>query len=203
MKIINCEQYTDAWWAARLGIPTSSQFSKIVTGKGEPSKQREAYMYELAAERLTGTQEDTFVSRAMEKGSEREELSRQVYEMEREVEVLQVGICLSDCGIWGASPDGLVGGDGLVELKNPLGKTQVERLLMSDPKLPAEYVQQVQGQIFVTEREWCDFVSYVPGLPLFVLHVYRDDLFCDKLEAALIAFCEELDEVCAKILKEA
>ena len=119
--------------------------------------------------------------------------------MENEVEVVQVGLCISDCGRWGASPDGLVGDDGLVELKNPLGKTQVERLLTLEPKLPTAYIQQVQGQLFVTERSWCDFVSYVPGLPLFVLRVYRDSIFCDKLEAALIEFCEELDAVCAKL----
>jgi len=199
MRIINCEQYSPEWWAERLAHPTSSQYSKIVTSKGERSKQRTAYMYELAAERLTGMQEDTFISRAMEQGSEREALSRQVYEMENEVEVVQVGLCISDCGRWGASPDGLVGDDGLVELKNPLGKTQVERLLAAEPKLPTAYIQQVQGQLFVTERSWCDFVSYVPGLPLFVLRVYRDSIFCDKLEAALIEFCDELDTICMKL----
>ena len=136
MRIINCEQYSPEWWAERLSKPTSSQYSRIVTSKGEPSKSRTAYMYELAAERLTGAQEDTFISIAMQKGSERESLSRQVYEMENEVEVVQVGLCISDCGRWGASPDGLVGDDGLVELKNPLGKTQVERLLTLEPKLP-------------------------------------------------------------------
>jgi len=199
MRIINCEQYSPEWWAERLAHPTSSQYSKIVTSKGEPSKQRTAYMHELAAERLTGKQEDTFISIAMQKGSERESLSRQVYEMENEVEVVQVGLCISDCGRWGASPDGLVGDDGLVELKNPLGKTQVERLLTLEPKLPTAYIQQVQGQLLVTGRLWCDFVSYVPGLPLFTLRVYRDSIFCDKLEAALIEFCEELDEVCEKL----
>jgi len=199
MRIINCEQYSPEWWAERLSKPTSSQYSRIITSKGEPSKQRTAYMYELAAERLTGAQEDTFISRAMEKGAEREALSRQVYEMENEVEVVQVGLCISDCGRWGASPDGLVGDDGMVELKNPLGKTQVERLLAAEPKLPTAYIQQVQGQLLVTGRLWCDFVSYVPGLPLFTMRVYRDSIFCDKLEAALIEFCDELDVVCAKL----
>lgn len=203
MRIINCEQYSDAWWAARLGVPTSSQFSRIIKANGDPSKSRKEYLYELAAERITGTQEDTFVSRAMEKGSEREGLSRMMYEMETETDVVQCGICLSDCGRWGASPDGLVGDDGLVELKNPLGNTQVELLLMAEPKLPSKHVHQVQGQIGATEREWCDFVSYVPGLPLFVLRVYPDVPFLAKLEAALIEFCEELDVMCGKILKEA
>lgn len=198
MRIFTCEQHSDEWFAARLGIPTSSNFSKIVTGKGEPSKQRTAYLYELAAQRLTGVRDETFKSTAMEEGNEREELSRQVYEMEREVVVDQVGICLSDCERWGASPDGLIGNDGLLELKNPLGKTQVERLL-TQPTLPASYVQQVQGQIFVTGRDWCDFVSYVPGLPLFVLRVHPDVAFLKKLKPALIEFCDELDEICARI----
>jgi len=198
MRIINCEQYSPEWWAARLGIPTSSQFKRIIKANGDPSASRHAYLCELAAERITGVQEDTYVSRAMEKGSEREELSRQVYEMEYEVEVIRCGIALSDCGRWGASTDGLVGTDGCIELKNPSGGTHVARILKPD-KLPSEAQRQVQGEIFAAEREWCDFVSYVPGLRLFVLHVEPEYQFLKRLEAALIEFCDELDEICKRL----
>lgn len=198
MRIIKCEQYTDEWWAARLGIPTSSQFSRIITGKGEPSTSRGGYINELAAERLTGKQEDTYVSRSMQKGSEREGLARQMYEMEFERKVKEVGICLSDCGRWGASTDGLIQSKGVLELKNPKGGTHVGRLL-DTKKLPSSAHRQVQGELFVTEREWCDFVSYVPGLPLFCVRAYPDMAFHQMMKSALIEFCEELDAVCLKI----
>ena len=197
----NCAQYSDAWWQARRGLPTASQFSRIVTSKGEPKKQSTAYLYECAATRVTGIYKETFTSVAMQEGHDREELSRWIYAMEKECIVDEVGFCISDCGRWGASPDGLIGEDGLLELKNPSAHTHVGYLLGG--KLPTDYVQQVQGELFVTGRLWADFCSYSPKLPLFIVRVYRDDLFCDKLEAALVKFCEELDEVCAKILKEA
>ena len=201
MKILTADQYTAEWWEARRGLPTASQFSRIVQGDGSPSTQRKAYLYECAAVRITGIYKPSFTSASMQEGTDREELSRMIYAMEREVVVDEVGFIVSDCGRWGASPDGLVGNDGVLELKNPEAHTHIGYLLSG--KLPSAYYQQVMGEMFVTGRLWADFCSYSPKLPLFILRVYRDDLFCDKLEAALIAFCEELDEVCAKILKEA
>ena len=201
MKILTSDQYTAEWWEARRGLPTASQFSRIVKGNGDPSTQRTAYLYECAAVRITGIYKPSFTSAAMQEGTDREELSRMIYAMEREVVVEEVGFIVSDCGRWGASPDGLVGNDGVLELKNPEAHTHIGYLLSG--KLPSAYYQQVMGEMFVTGRLWADFCSYSPKLPLFILRVYRDDLFCDKLEAALIAFCEELDEVCAKILKGA
>jgi len=201
MPQIDCVQYTAEWWEARRGLPTASQFSRIVKGDGSTSTQRNAYLYECAAVRITGIYKPSYTSAAMQEGTDREELSRMIYAMEREVVVDEVGFIVSDCGRWGASPDGLVGNDGVLELKNPEAHTHIGYLLSG--KLPSAYYQQVMGEMFVTGRLWADFCSYSPKLPLFILRVYRDDLFCDKLEAALIAFCEELDEVCAKILKEA
>jgi len=191
------DQYSEEWWEARRGLPTASQFSKIVTSKGEPSKQRTAYLYERAAVRITGIYKKGFQSAAMQEGHDREALSRMIYAMEQEVSVDEVGFCISDCGRWGASPDGLIGSDGVLELKNPDAKTHVGYLIKN--KLPSTYVQQVAGQLLVTERLWCDFVSYSPGLPLFILRVYRDDIFNDKLQTALVEFCNELEEVCNEI----
>ena len=121
-----------------------------------------------------------------------------VYAMTKDIgEVQQVGFCLEDGGRYGCSPDGLVGDDGLVELKNPQGKTAVEYLLKGE--LPTTYFQQVQGQLLVTERAWCDFVSYYPGLPLLVLRVARDEEFIGKLESELAIFCQELDAICERL----
>ena len=195
------DQYSEEWWEARRGLPTSSQFSRIVKSNGDPSTQRKAYLYECAAVRITGIYKESFTSAAMQEGHDREELSRWIYAMDRECIVDEVGFCISDCGRWGASPDGLIGEDGLLELKNPSAHTHVGYLL--DGKLPTDYVQQVQGELFVTEREWADFCSYSPKLPLFIVRVNPDAEFLRKLEAALVEFCEELDAVCSKIQKEA
>jgi len=199
MKIINCEQRSAEWLEARGGIPTASSADKIVTSRGEPSKQALGYLYALAAERIAGIREPSYMSAAMEEGIAREEESRQVYAMLREVEVEEVGFCLSDCGRYGCSPDGLVDEDGLVELKNPSGKVAVEYLIGN--KLPTAYVQQIQWQLLVTGRKFCDFVSYYPGLPTLIVRVERDEPFLEKLEKELISFCNKLDEVCDQLKK--
>jgi len=197
MKILTFKQQSPEWFAARLGIPTASSFDKIITSKGDPSKQVTGYLYTLAAERLSGIREDSFSSAAMEEGVRREEESRLVYSMLNETEVLQVGFCLEDSGRWGCSPDGLVGDDGLVEFKNPTGKVAVEYLLGN--KLPTKYFTQIQGQMFVTGRGFVDFVSYFPGLRQLVVRVERDEGFIKALEVELIKFSEKLDEVCREI----
>jgi len=199
MKILTFEQRTPEWFDARRGIPTASNFSKILTTKGEKSKQWDDYRNKLAAARVSGVDEEPFTSKSIEKGIEQEGESRLVYEMFKEVFVEEVGFCLSDCGRFGASPDGLVGKDGMVELKNPKGKTLVKYTLKN--KLPSTYFQQVHGQMYVTDRKWCDFVSYCPGLPLLIVRVKPSRMFYDALDMYLPMFCDELDEVC-KMLEE-
>jgi len=200
MKIIECDQRSPEWYEAKRGVPSASCFDKIVTSTGAPSKQAIGYLYTLAAERIAGVRENSYTSAAMQDGIDREEESRLVYSMLREVEVEQVGFCLHDSGLYGCSPDGLVGKDGLVELKNPGGKVAIEYLV--DDKLPTAYVQQVQGQLFVTGRKFCDFVSYFPGLPTLIVRVERDGVFLARLEKQLITFCYKLDEVCEQIKGE-
>ena len=197
MQRVECVQHSDEWWEARRGLPTASNFHKIVTGEGEPSKQRQAYLYECAAVRLTGIYKEGYHSAAMQEGNDREDLSRWIYAMDQDVIVEEVGFLVGECGRWGASPDGLVGDDGLLELKNPEAHTHIGYLLGG--KLPAAYVQQVQGELFVSGRKWADFCSYSPKLPLFVLRVEPDGEFLAKLEAELIRFCDELDQVCKEI----
>jgi len=200
MKIIRVPQRSSEWYEARRGIPTASNFNKIVTSNGSPSKQAEGYLYQLVAERLAGVREEAYVSPAMLEGIAREAESRRVYAMLREVEVEEVGFCIDDSGRYGCSPDGLIGEDGVLELKNPQGKAAVEYLVSGT--LPTAYIQQVQGQLLVTGREWCDFVSYYPGLPTLIVRVERDEGFISKLRDALEAFCDRLDEVCKVIRDE-
>lgn len=193
MRIVECEQRSKEWIEVRCGIPTASGFSQIVTCSGEPSKQRTGYLYTLAAERLSGVCESTYMSLAMLQGIEREQESREVYAMIHEVTVLEVGFCLEDGGRYGCSPDGLVEENGLFELKNPIGKTAIEYLLSG--KFPTTYFQQVQGQLLITGREWCDFVSYYPSLPRFEIRIFPDRSFQGKLRDALEEFCDELDAI--------
>ena len=201
MRIIECIQRSEEWDKQRLGIPTASGFSKIITSKGARSKQREGYMYTLAAQRISGRTDDTFFGVAMAEGILREQESRLIYAMTKQVgEVIEVGFCLEDGGRYGCSPDGLVGDDGLVELKNPIGKTAIEYLLKGE--LPSTYYHQVQGQLLVTERAWCDFVSYYPGLPMLILRQERDEPFIDTLATELAIFSAELDVMCSRLKGE-
>jgi hypothetical protein len=189
-------QGSDEWKAVKCGVPSASNFDKIVTTKGERSKQAEKYLYRLAGERITGTSEETFQSAAMQKGVEMEAEARSYYEVVNDTEVKQVGFCLADG--FGSSPDGLIGEDGGLELKVPNLATHVGYLL--DGKLPTEYFCQVQGNLLVTGRKWWDFMSYAsPSIKPFIIRVERDGVFIKKLEAELKLFCQELEEVVKKI----
>lgn len=195
MKIIDCQQGTPEWLQARCGVPSSSNFDKIITTKGEPSKQAEKYMYKLAGERVSGTIEETYQNGAMQRGTEMESEARQLYEIITDTEVRQVGFCLADG--YGCSPDGMVGDKGLIEIKCPSMAVHVGYLI--EGKLPAEYFQQVHGQLLVTGREWVDFISYYPGIKPFIFRVERDEKFLEALMAELKTFCERLEETVKKI----
>lgn len=196
MKIINCEQLSPEWFEARRGIPTASNFDKIITTKGLPSKSKQKLMYRLAGEKVSGISEESFQSAAMLRGIEVEAEAASLYEVVKDVKIEKVGFCLSDVG-YGASPDGLVENEGMVEIKCPIISTHVGYLL--DEKLPTDYFQQVQGQLFVADRLWCDFVSYYPGLKPIIIRVVRDETFIKALRVELELFCQELNEVVEKI----
>ncbi len=193
MKIINCEQRSEEWYEARLGIPTASNFDKIITLDGKPSKSRKKYMYQLAGEKCAGQIEPVFQSYAMQKGIDSEPWARKFYELTRNKEVIEVGFCLEDGGKWGASPDGMIGNEGLIEIKCPLVATHVEYLINNE--LPSEYFHQVQGQMFVTGREWTDFISYFPGLRPLIVREEAHGIFQKALKKELELFCEELNEI--------
>lgn len=197
MKIIDCIQGSDLWLKTRAGIPTASNFDKIITTKGEPSKQRQKYLYQLAGERLTGRPMDTYTNSDMERGKELEAEARLAYEIMTNNTVEQVGFCLDDTRSFGCSPDGLIGDKGGVELKSPILSTAMEYL--DKGVLPSIYFQQVQGTLLVTGREWWDFASYFPGLPLLIVPNRRDEKFINVLEKELRIFCAELNELVTKI----
>jgi hypothetical protein len=191
------EQRTEEWYESRLGIPTGSCFDRIVTMKGEPSKQAEKYMYQLAGELLSGERENCYQSADMLRGTELESEARLVYEMENEVEVVVPGFQLASCGLYGGSADGLVGSDGMIEIKCPKASTHIEYL--ESGKLPSTYFQQVHGYMLIYSRQWCDFFSYFPGIKPFQVRVYPDTKFQEKLHGELVKFCEALKKLVDKV----
>lgn len=205
MRIIDCLQGSPEWYAARCGIPTSSEFDKIVTVKGEISKQRTAYLYRVAGERITKKPEETYQNENMLRGKELEEEARKYYKVLTGRTVKLVGLCLTEGKyIYGASPDGLVGKEGLLEIKCPKLSTHVsyltEKLTVAPQyRLPLEYFQQTQGQLLVTGRKWLDFLSYYPGMRPFLIRVTPDKKFIPILKGALEDFCAELDKLVRKI----
>lgn len=197
------EQRTEEWYAIRLGRVTASRVADVIaktkTGYGA---SRANYMAELICERLTGTKGEPFVSSAMMWGTETEPQARAAYEAKLGDLVTEVGfVPHASLGGSGASPDGLVDVDGLVEIKCPQTATHMDTLLTET--VPAKYVTQMQWQMACTGRKWCDFVSYDPRLPermqLFVKRVPRDDVFIEQLEREIISFIKEMDEKIAKL----
>lgn len=187
IEIINCEQGTDEWRLARLGIPTASNFGAVLA-KGE-GKTRRSYMMKLIGEILTGEPSDLYSNGHMERGKEMEEDARNLYAFRMDVEPELVGFIRN--GRKGASPDSLVGTNGMNEIKTKLPHLQAEVLLAD--KLPPEHKAQCQGNLWVAEREWIDFVSYWPRMPLFVKRVYRDEAYIATLAKEVDLFLLEMD----------
>ena len=203
MIIDTAQQNTDEWFHARSGVVTASNFAKVMSkGRGKaPSLTRMGYMRKLATEIITERPvTEDFKSKWMEGGNEREAESREYYTIVSKNTVDQVGlIYLNELKRIGASVDGLIGGDGQQELKNPKLVTHVGYLL--DDVLPATYKKQVQGQLWVTGREWCDFASYHPDSHkmIFIKRVERDDDFIKEISEAVYQFIGELDVLVEKM----
>lgn len=198
MITLDVQQGTQEWQDARAGIPTASNFSKILTSTGKPSTQREKYLYTLAAERIIGKSMESYKNASMERGQELEAEARALFEIVKDVTVETVGICFKDDSMTiGGSPDGLVGEDEGLEIKCPESHTHVGYLLAG--VLPTEYFQQVQGNLFVTGRKRWWFMSYYPGLKPLIVPVERDEKFIDILDAELIKFNAELAQITERI----
>ena len=197
MRIIECEQRSPEWFECRLGIASASHFGEILSPTGIPSKSAEKYMYRLACEFVSKQVEETFQSKDMLRGIELEPEARQMYSLINDVEVEEVGFCVMDDLNVGCSPDGLVGGDGLIEIKCLIASNHVSCVLKN--KFPTVYISQIQGQLFVTGRKWCDVVLFYPNLKPLIIRVERDEEFIKKLRVELEVFCINLETVINKI----
>ena len=201
MRTIDCEQGTDAWIKSRVGLLTASRINAIMSkpkAGSTQSKTRSTYLEQLVNERLTGRPVVNFTKTdAMQHGNTFEPHARRAYEALRCVEVKQVGLVLHPViENAGASPDGLVGEDGLIEIKCPNQSTHVK--YSKENRVPLCYVNQVQWQLACCERSWTDFVSYDPQLPgsdgLFIVRTYPDPSVINAIEVAAREFLAEVDE---------
>jgi len=208
MEIIrDVEQGTDAWLELRKGFITASRFKDVISNGrgGAPSKTRLSYMYQLAAEAITGEREESFSSEYMEWGTKTEPQARSMYEFDSGHNAEEVTfIKWSDNHIVGISPDGLVGDDGGLEIKCPKTTTQIATFLSE--KMPTCHKAQVQGSMWVTGREWWDFVSFDPRIDgdasYFCQRQFRDEKYISELEEKCLAFESELNEMISKLKGE-
>jgi putative phage-type endonuclease len=198
------EQGTDAWRALRVGKVTASRVADIIRKtKSGYSATRDNYQADLIVEKLTGVPTVYFTSDAMRFGTENEPNARAAYEFKTAMEVQSAGFVvhpvIRDSG---ASPDGFVGADGLVEFKCPLGATHLKTLLTG--KIDPDYITQMQWQMACTGRKWCDWVSFDPRMPeslkLFVQRVERDNERIADLEDAVRDFLDELAKKLAQLI---
>lgn len=197
-------QGTQEWHAQRLGKVTASRVADVIAKtKTGYSTSRENYMVELALERLTGCREDGYTNAAMAWGTETEPMARAAYEAHTDLLVTEVAMVPHPAiAMTGASPDGLVNADGLVEIKCPNSATHIQTLRSKKPA--GKYVTQMMWQMSCTGRAWCDFVSFDPrmpdGLQLFVTRVNRDDKVIAELEAEVETFLGDLDALVTELI---
>jgi len=195
------EQRSEEWFQARLGKVTASRVADVLAKiKSGESASRRNYKIQLVSERLTGERQETYINQAMQDGIDREQFARDRY-VQQFGEVEEVGFVKHPTLEAGASPDGMVGDDGILEIKCPMGSTHTETLMTQD--IPSKYVPQVQFQLLVTGRKWCDFVSYNPMFPehlqVFVKRIEADPVYQKELESEVKQFLEEVDTIINKL----
>ena len=200
----NVEQGTQLWKELRLGHVTASCVADIMMkGKSGESETRRKYKMRIIAERLTRQGQDSYMNAAMEWGIEQEPYARMAYELEHDVLVDKTGFWHHPTIPYvGVSPDGLVNDDGLVEIKCPNTTTHLD--YVDDDKVPSKYYKQIQCQLWVTGRQWCDFVSFDPRLQykkrLFVKRCYRDEELISEMSTAVNEFLSEVDNFIERFL---
>jgi hypothetical protein len=194
MIVHDVEQNSDTWEKLRCGIPTASEFKKIVTPTGKLSKQADAYIDRLLAEWYYGgplqDPESTFRTQWMDRGHDLEEQAVRSYEFETGNETEKVGFVTTDDGLVGCSPDRLIGEQGILEIKCP--KPENHMGYMRNRAVDADYWPQIQGQLSITGREWVDIVSYSDIFPPVTIRVERDEEYIGNLESALRDFVRKL-----------
>jgi putative phage-type endonuclease len=197
MRALEFAQGSPEWLAARVGLVTASRVSDVIAKtKSGPSMSRAGYLGELVAERLTGqSAASEFMNADMQRGLDLEPAARFAYEVKTGLVAREVSLVFHPTLRAGASPDGVVGVDGLVEIKCPRTHVHIEYLLAGKP--PAKYLPQMAWQCVCTGRAWCDFVSFDPKMPealrLFVVRYTPDAGYLRELEAEVEAFIGEVD----------
>lgn len=191
-------QGTDEWHEVRLGIVTASVVGQLITGRtlqAAANPASRAIVAQLVAERITGWADPTYVSDDMERGWEDEPRARDTYAEHRGVEVAEMGFMVRDD--WGFpigySPDGLVGDDGLIEIKSRRPKKHLQTILAD--RVPAENMAQIQCGLLVAGRSWCDYISYAGGMPLWVKRVEPDQRWHDAIVQVVAAVEDAADEM--------
>ena len=190
-------QYSDEYDRLRLGIPTSSNFHKIITPQGKPSKQWREYACVLIAERILQQKIEFYNSPAMERGLIVEADAVDWYEFDQDVTTQRVGFITDDNHTLGCSPDRLVGAEGLLEIKAPLPHTQVDYWISGE--ISERFRPQLQGQLYISQRSWVDIVCWHDVLPKLVMRVEPDEKFIEALDRELLIFNYFIDRVMDKI----
>lgn len=194
---MDAAQRSEAWFAARLGKVTGSGMANVLarTKTGEAATRRN-YRAQLVVERLTGKRQESYQNAAMQWGTDTEDLAKFAYTMRTLRDVKDIGFIEHEALAAGVSPDGLVGDDGLIEIKCPTMGNHIEYL--RGGVLPPQYKPQVQGQMWVTGRQWCDFVSFDPRVPenaqLLIVRVERDEEYITALAGEVERFLVEVAE---------
>ncbi|MEO9231595.1 MAG: lambda exonuclease family protein [Devosia sp.] len=193
-------QGTEEWFAERLGRVTASSFSDVLA-KGE-GVTRKRYMRRLVAERLTGRSQESFSNGHTERGAEQEQFARLQYEAMTGNLVTEVGFIKHPTLFAGASPDGLIDDDGGQEIKSVVPTVHIET--MERGKYPTTHKAQIQGCLWITGRQWWDFVSYSPdflqeNLRLYIFRVQRDEEYIANLEVEVVKFLKEVDEMVERV----
>ena len=196
LTVYDCEQGSEDWFRARMGIPTASEFGTVLAPRaGSKGKMRRTYLHKLAGEIITGEPMERYGNAHMDRGHEMEAEARSLYAFMSDADPTQIGFLRN--GQKGCSPDSLIGDAGMLEIKTKLPHLLIDCILKDD--FPAEHKAQCQGALWVAEREWVDIAVYWPRMPLFVKRAYRDEEYISKLSDAIDAFNADLAAVVDRI----
>ncbi|MDA0708499.1 MAG: YqaJ viral recombinase family protein [Proteobacteria bacterium] len=203
MIIHDLKQGSDEWLQKRAGMPTTSNFSNLVTSTGALSKSIDKYATTLAADLYANKDLSEFQgNHYTDRGIELEPHARRFYQLQREVDVEEVGFITDDEEIWGCSPDGLIGDDGMLEIKCMIPTNHIPAIIdwRTKQKMPVKYIQQIQGQMLICNRSYCDLLLYHPDLPSEIIRILPDEAVVNGLNEAKRIVLEKRDNI-LKILR--
>lgn len=202
MIVHDVQQGSDAWYALRAGLPTASEFSKLITSTGEPSKSLSGYAITLAAEKYAGKPVDAWQGNGYtDRGKELEPDAKSLYAFMYDQNLEPVGFVTDDLQRYGCSPDSWAGTEGLAEIKCLKTENHVKAILYyrKHGKCLPDYIQQTEGQLLICERQWCDLIFYHPDLPMLTIRQVRDETIIDALRINIELVIAERDRVLSEI----